>query len=168
MGSGRKAKLMWIGFCVSSLLLALLIAPSTAYNVAEFGRQNGVDVAADDTALVGLEKASSIEEGQESRMVTVVNNFGQTEIQATVELTPPSRSEGNLVVNGTDEGNSYQFTLQPGSQQNISACFTDGGTGVPEDATFNATFSGTGTTTSGNIDQRNVPIVDNKTEATDC
>jgi hypothetical protein len=168
MGGGGKAKLVRIGFCLSSLLLVLLIAPSTAYNVAEFGRQNGVDVVADDTAVVGLEKASHIEEGQESPMVTVVNNFSRIEIQATVELTPPSRSEGYLVVNGSNEGNAYQFTLQPSDIQDISACFTDDGDGVPAEATFNVTFSATGTAVSGDIDQRNVQIVDKETELTNC
>lgn len=166
--SGRKAKLVWIGFCISSLLLALLIAPSTAYNVAEFGRQNGADVVGDDTALVGLEKPSSIEEGQESRMVTVANNFDQTEIRTTVELTPPSRSEGRLVVNGSDEGNSYQVTLQPSDTQDISACFTDDGSGVPDAATFNATFTAVDSAVSGEVSQRNVSIVDEVTESTDC
>lgn len=159
---------MWVGFCASSLLLVLLVAPSASYNVAEFGRQNGADVGDDDTALVGLQKASSIEEGQESRMVTVANNFNQTEIRVTVELTPPSRSEGSLVVGGIDEGNSTQFTLQPGDLQDIDACFTDDGDGVPDAATFNATFSGTETTVSGSIDQRSVPIVDNESETLDC
>lgn len=167
MGDGRRAKLLWIGFCVSSLLLVMVIAPSTAYNVAEFGRQSGTDVVADDTALVALQKAPSIEEGQESRMVTVGNNFSQTELQLTVELTPPSRSEGDLVVNGS-KTNSTQFTLQPGNQQDITACFTDDGDGVPAMATFNVTFSGTGTAVSGSIDQRNVSIVDNETESNDC
>lgn len=163
----RKAKLLWIGFCISSLLLVLVIAPSTAYNVAEFGRQSGTNVVADDTALVGLPKATSIEEGQEDRMVTVGNNFSQAELQVTVELTAPSRSEGNLVVNGS-KTNSTQFTLQPGNQQDINVCFTDDGNGVPDKATFNMTFTGTGTAVSGNINQRGVPIVDNETESNDC
>lgn len=159
---------MWMGFCISSLLLAVLVAPSTSYSVAEFGRQNGANVSGDNTALVGLEKASSIEEGQESRMVTVENNFGQAAIEVTVELTPPSRSEGDLIVNGSEEGNATRFTLQPGYQQAISACFVDDGNGVSEAATFNATFVGTGTSVSGEIGQRSIPIVDQKNESTDC
>lgn len=166
-GNGRRAKLLWIGFCVSSLLLVLVIAPSTAYNVAEFGRHSGTDVVADDTALMALQKATSIEEGQESRMMTVGNNFTQTELQVTVELTPPSRSEGDLVVNGS-KTKSTQFALQPGNQQDITVCFTDDGSGVPNKATFNVTFSGTGTAVSGSIDQRNVSIVDNEVESNDC
>jgi hypothetical protein len=166
-GRGRKAKLLWTGFCVSALLVILVIAPSTAYNVAEFDRQSGADVVADDTALVGLQKASSIEEGQETRMVTVGNNFSQTDIEVTVELTPPSRSEGNLVING-NKTNATQFTIQPGEQQDINACFTDDGDGVPDEATFNATFNGLNTAVSGSIGQRNVSIVDNKSESNDC
>lgn len=167
-GSGRKAELVWVGFCLSSLLVALLVTPSASYSVAEFGRQGGVDVAADDGAVVGLQKASSIEEGQESRMVTVANNFGGTDIQLTVELTPPSRGEGNLVVNGTDEGNAYQFTLQPDGQRDVGACFTADENGVPDAATFNVTFSATGSDVSGSIEGRSVPIVDDQTESVDC
>lgn len=165
---GRKAKLVWTGFCISSLLLVLLVAPSTSYNVAEFGRQNGVDVTTDDTALVGLQKAASIEEGQESRFVTVENNFGQTEIQLTVELTPPSRSEGHLVVNGTNEGNAYQFTLLSTGTQDVSACFVDDSDGIPADVTFNTTFSGTSSAVSGTLEERAVPIVNEQSESTKC
>lgn len=167
-GGERKATLVWAGFCLSSLLVMLLVTPSASYSVAEFGRQGGVDVAADDAAVVGLQKASSIEEGQESRMVTVVNNFGGTDLQLTVELTPPSRGEGNLVVNGTDQGNAYQFTLQPDGQRDVGACFTADANGVPDAATFNATFSATGSDVSGTIEQRSVPIVDDQTESVDC
>ena len=166
--NGGKAKFVWAGFCLSSLLIMLLIVPSAAYNVTEFDRENGVDVATDENALVGLQKASSIEEGQASQMVTVVNNFRKTNIQATVELTPPSRSEGKLVVNGTDQGDDYQFSLQPGGTQDISACFSADETGVPDNATFNATFNARDTTVTGNIDQRNVSIVNGETESVKC
>lgn len=166
--NGRNAKLVWIGCCVLSLLLVLLIIPSTAYNVSESGRQSAADVVADDTALVGLVKASSIEEGQQSWMVTTGNNFSQVAVEVTLELTPPSRSEGNLVVDGIDVGNSTTHTLQPGDQKDISACFTDNGDGIPDHATFNATFSGTTTVVSGSIDQRNVSIVDTESETLDC
>lgn len=167
MGTGRRAKLLWVGFCVSSLLLVLVIAPSTAYNVAEFGRGSGTNVVADDTALVGLQKPASIEEGQEVRMVTVGNSFSQTELEVTVQLTTPSRSEGDIVVNGT-KTNSTQFTLQPGNQRDISVCFTDDGSGVPDETTFNVSFSGIGTAVSGNITHRGVSIIDNETESNDC
>lgn len=167
MGTGWRAKLLWVGFCVSSLLLVLVIAPSTAYNVAEFGRGSGTNVVADDTALVGLQKPASIEEGQEVRMVTVGNSFSQTELEVTVQLTTPSRSEGDIVVNGS-KTNSTQFTLQPGNQQDISVCFTDDGSGVPDEATFDVSFSGIGTAVSGNITQRGVSIIDNETESNDC
>lgn len=166
--SGQKAKLVWIGFCISVLLLVLIVTPSASYNVAKFGRQSGVDVAADDTALIGLQKASSVEEGQEDRLVTIENNFGQTATQITIQLTPPSRSEGYLLINGSNVGDSYQFTLQSGAQQDVSACFTADGNGVPAAATFNTTFSATDSTISGELVERSVPIVDNKTESTNC
>lgn len=142
-----------------ALLTASVVVPTSPYAVGDAGRPGGLDVSDDDTALVGLPKADGVDSGDTEWLVTVGNNFSQVELDVTVALTPPSRTEAYIGVDGTYYENETQFVLGAGASQDVDVCVDDDFS-IPEYVTFNVTSAGTGSDVSGRIDERRVPVTD--------
>lgn len=166
--NSNRAKILWVGFCITSLLIVLFVAPSGLYNTAEAPRGGSVNVVNDSEAVIGLDKANEIEEGQVSDFVNVTNQFSDATLTITVELTGDTRDSAYLSVGGSNVGNSHQFTANPGDTEDINICVGDGLLGSSTNATFNATATASTTNIDADIQQRGVSVVDQQTELVNC
>ncbi|MHC3439828.1 hypothetical protein ACYJ1Y_17495 [Natrialbaceae archaeon A-gly3] len=136
------------------LLWGATILPAASYTTAGVDRGAAFGVAEDQNAILGLEIAPEVTAGSTDELVVITNRFG-TDVTVTVTLDSDSTSNGDLVVDGTNEGDEASIALGPDEHVTIDvdvASETDGDTLV-----FHVSADGTGMT--GTVTDRSTTIV---------
>ncbi len=88
--------------------VAVSAVPASSYSTGTAQRGSSVAVASDETAVVGLDVATSVKKGGVHPLVNVTNRMG-VPLTVTVTLTNPNT--GELYYDGTKRGSSATFTL---------------------------------------------------------
>lgn len=120
---GSRGSHTGFALILSGLLVLLVAAGSGGLGTASFStsdapRSGSVDVVSDQTAALSLEVASSVHINSTDPLVTVTNQMGRS-ITVTVELRDDSTHIGDLVLDGTTEGDTTTFTLAETNSQTV-------------------------------------------------
>lgn len=83
---------------------------TASFSTADAPRGNSVNITADESAAHSLDVASAVHINATDPLVNVTNRLGQ-DVTVTVTLRSDSTHIGDLVVDGTNEGNDTTFTL---------------------------------------------------------
>lgn len=106
---------------VTILLVAALGsigAGSASFDTATVDRAGGVNVTDDASAAHGLDTAEAVHIDATEPLVNVTNRLG-TDVRVTVALRDDSTHIGDLVVDGTNDGNETSFQLAAGATQTV-------------------------------------------------
>jgi hypothetical protein len=121
------------------LVVAFVVAPSMAFTSGALDRGSTVDIADDSDGLLGIDVASSVNAGAESRLVTVTNQMDQT-------LTVTVSAAASL--------SNDQATLTAG--ESLTTAATVSCDSPPNDLTF--TVQAVGDTQLTGILTRSIPV----------
>lgn len=132
-----------------------LTQSSSAFSSASYERGSSVPVAADETAVLALDEASAVSAGNTSRLVNVTNNFGRP-VTVEVRLRAQSQDDADLVVDGTNVGDTASFRLDAGASQQVDAAVKSS-TNLTDSTVFFDT-SATATGVKATVTNRSVPI----------
>lgn len=116
------------------LVVAFVVAPSMAFSSGSLDRGSTVDIADDSEGLVGIDVASSVNAGTESRLVTVTNRMDQSLTISVSSAASLSNSQATLVpgeslttaatVSCDAASNDLTFTLQAVGDNHFSGTLT--------------------------------------------
>ncbi|MFB6137604.1 MAG: hypothetical protein ABEJ42_04605 [Halobacteriaceae archaeon] len=95
-----------------------------AFTVGNADRGTSVDVASDPNATLALDLAADVHVNATERLVTVTNNLGR-DATVTVRLRDDTAHRGDLVLDGTNVGNSTSFALGVGANQRVDLAVPD-------------------------------------------
>lgn len=125
MSRRRGPRASGTGFALifSGVLVLAVVAVGGGLGTASFStsdapRSGSVDVVSDQTAALSMDVASSVRINSTDSLVTVTNQVAQS-ITVTVELRDDSTHIGDLVLDGTIEGNTTTFTLAETNSQTV-------------------------------------------------
>ncbi|MFB6303930.1 MAG: hypothetical protein ABEH47_02090 [Haloferacaceae archaeon] len=130
------------------LVLVLLAAgavttPSQSYTTGTVDADMAADVVVDEDAVLSLDLAADVKTGATERLVTTTNYVGQS-VTVTVTLTDGSGSYGDLVVDGTNVGDSTSFSLADTASQRVDFTAPCDESLVGKSVTFDVDVSGDG------------------------
>ena len=115
---GGSRRWLFVVLVVVTAAVAVTALPAASFSTASVPRDTNANVVKDPDAVVGLDKAEMVPEDEQTRLVTITNNFdGPADV--TIELV---EDDGDLYVdaNGdgerTNVGNSYTFTEFPSGE----------------------------------------------------
>lgn len=150
------------GWSVAAALAALVVvlAATTALPAASFDhgdspRGTGANVTDDPNAVQALDNAADVRINATDRLTTVTNHLGRS-VTVTVALRSDSRHIGDLVVDGTVEGNRTSFALGTGASQDVSVEIPDDSSLTDETVYFHVESTDPGIRV--NASDRGVPV----------
>lgn len=116
--SRRRGGRPWhVTLALALVAVAVLgsFVPATSFTTGTVDRGSSVDIVADSDAVLALDISTGLQAGSTQLLVNVSNYLGQS-VSVTISLD--DGSEGDLVVGGTNEGDSTTVDLaQNGSQE---------------------------------------------------
>lgn len=125
----------------------LAVTPAGLFTAAELPRVSDLDSVGDTSGVIGLDVVSSVDINSVEKLVNVTNHRGDS-VSVTVSLDSSATDVGDLVVDGTNEGDTANFSLASGSTETVKIDVPDdcslGGRDIPfntsaEDTGFNFT-----------------------------
>jgi len=128
-----------------AVLLGATVLPAGSFTTAEVNRGVTASVVDDSNAIHNLAVASSVTIGQTSRLVTVTNDLGR-DVSVEVALRADSTDKGDLVVDGTNVGDSYTFSLATGTSREIDIAVVSDSTLDGQQIYFGVNATATGLT----------------------
>ncbi len=150
MSRRRGLRVTSTGFALilSGLIVLSVVAGggglgAASFSTADAPRSNSVDVVSDQTAALSLDVASSVHINSTDPLVTVTNQMGKSGT-VTVELRDDSTHIGDLVVDGTNEGNTTTFTLAETNSQTVDIMIENDTSLTSERVYFNVYGSASG------------------------
>lgn len=151
-GRRRLARVAFAAVLVSGLLVGL--DAGAAFQTATVERQSGADVVSDADGVVSLDVDGEVRTGAVDRLVNTSNDIDR-QLTVTVALTGDADDQGDLVVNGTNIGDSTTYTLADGESERVAFDAPCDSSLVDDAVTFEVSVEGTGV--SGRA-VRSVPI----------
>ncbi len=156
----RRGGRAWVRLLVLVLLCSSVVGialdGTAAFDAAALEREPGADVVTDENGVLSLDVAADVHTGTTENLVDTSNSL-DSDVSVTVRVTGAATDYGDLVVDGTNVGDSTTFTLTSGDAQQVEfQTVCDSGV-VGEAVTFNVSVDGDGL--SGTAD-RSVPIDD--------
>lgn len=116
---------------------------TVAFDAAVLERESGAEVAADEHGVLSLDVAADVHTGTTERLVNTSNDLA-SDVSVTVTVTGAATDYGDLILDGTNVGDSTTYTLVSGDAQRVDfQTVCDGGI-VGEDVTFNVSVEGDG------------------------
>lgn len=91
---------------------------AASFSTADTPRPGSVDVVSDQSAALSMDVEPSVRINSTDPLVTVTNHLAQS-ITVTVALRDDSKHIGDLVLDGTNAGNTTTFTLDSGTNQTV-------------------------------------------------
>lgn len=145
---GSSVTLPVLVLFASGVLLVAFVLGSGGMGAASFtagdaARNSAVDVASDDEGALTLDIAPAVHTNSTEVLVNVTNRLGQ-DVTVTVALQDGSRDVGDLVVDGSNAGNSTTFSLAEGATQTVKIEIPDDSSLTDDTVYFSVDASGTG------------------------
>lgn len=165
--SGRRSRRRGSRSPIPSLVLivgaAIVVAAAfgsagigaASFDTGEVDRGAAVDVTDDASAAHALDTADGVSVNATEPLVNVTNRLG-TDVTVTVGLRDDSTHIGDLVVDGTVDGNETSFSLAAGATQTVELKIPDGGSLSNETVYFHVNASGDGIEVTA--PDRSVPV----------
>ena len=97
---------------------------TASFSTADVPRENVVNVVVDESAAHGLDVAPAVHINATDPLVNVTNQMGR-DVTVTVTLRSDSTDIGDLVVDGTNEGNETTVTLAEQDTQTVNIRIPD-------------------------------------------
>jgi len=116
---------------------------AASFDTGQADRGGAVDVTDDESAAHALDAADAVSVNATEPLVNVTNRLG-TDVTVTVSLRDNSTQIGDLVVDGTVEGNQTSFSLPAGSTRTVEIEIPDDDTLSTETVYFDVDASGEG------------------------
>lgn len=130
--------------------------PTVAFDAAVLERESGAEVVADENGVLSLDVAADVHTGTTEQLVNTSNDLA-SDVSVTVTVTSAATDYGDLIVDGTNVGDSTTYTLVSGDAQRVDfKTVCDGGI-AGKDVTFNVSVEADGLSGVAN---RSVPIED--------
>jgi len=120
---------------------------STAFSTATTPRAATADVTIDEYGAHSMDTAQSVHVNSTEALVNVTNYLAQ-DTTVTVSLRDDSTQIGDLVVDGTNQGNTATFTLRESDTETVKITVPDDGSLVGETVYFHVNASATGLSVS--------------------
>ena len=128
---------------------------TASFSTSEAPRGGSVNVVADESAAHALDVAPAVHVDSTDPLVNVTNLLGQ-DVTVTVQLRADSTDIGDLVVDGTNDGNETTFALAEKSTQTVKLTITNDSSLSTEIVYFHVYGSAPGVEVSA--PDRNVPV----------
>ncbi|WP_435066892.1 hypothetical protein [Haloplanus sp. C73] len=154
-GGSRFGVLTWVAAAV--LITAALggVSPTTAFTTGDVDRSSAVDVVTDPEAALGVDSATAVHTNSTDPLVDTTNRLDRA-TTVTVSLRDNSTSYADLVVDGTNEGDSISLSLGRGDAARVSVVLPDDESLVGSTVRFDVSASASGLHVSAT--DRRVPI----------
>lgn len=97
---------------------------TASFSTADAPRNSSANVVSDESAAHSLDVASTVHINATDPLVNVTNRLGQ-DVTVTVTLRSDSTHIGDLVVDGTNDGNETTFTLAKQNTKTVKIMIPD-------------------------------------------
>lgn len=128
---------------------------TASFSTADTPRGSSVNVTTDELAAHSLDVAPAVHINATDPLVNVTNRLGQ-DVTVTVTLRSDSTHIGDLVVDGTNDGNETTFTLAEQNTKTVKIMIPDDTTLTSEVVYFHVSASAPGLEVSA--PDRNTPV----------
>ncbi|WP_336024641.1 hypothetical protein [Halobellus salinisoli] len=128
---------------------------TASFSTSDTPRENVVNVTSDESAAHSLDVASAVHINATDPLVNVTNRL-EEDVTVTVTLRSDSTQIGDLVVDGTNDGNETTFTLAEQNTQTVKIMIPDDTSLTTETVYFHV--SATAPSLEVSAPDRNAPV----------